>query len=244
MVQYFLPKGLGGVYGNVAYAFHERQRQSPDAPGMSGSNDGRYVGARVGYAGGPFDVALSYSQRDVYDWAGSAGTYVGPLDRPGKVKTLNLGATYDFGVVKLFGEYSQSKWDYDSLATDWQSGVWGGVPEDRQKGFLVGVTVPVGAGLIRASYGHVKYETRSPVSLVDLWNTTADPKASKFALGYQHNLSKRTALYATVAHISNKDGANLTVGGPALGSSLLGYGGGTYQARNSTGYEFGLRHSF
>jgi predicted porin len=34
-------------------------------------------------------------------------------------------------------------------------------------------------------------------------------KADQFALGYVHNLSKRTSVYGTYAYIKNKDGANL-----------------------------------
>jgi len=50
-----------------------------------------------------------------------------------------------------------------------------------------------------------------------------------------HNLSKRTALYGTVARITNKGAAAYTVpGGPA---GLAGGG-------NSTGIDAGLRHTF
>jgi predicted porin len=65
-----------------------------------------------------------------------------------------------------------------------------------------------------------------------------DPKANQWALGYVHNLSKRTALYATVARISNNNGAGLRVGGPAFPVVVGGI------PRSSTGYDFGLRHSF
>ncbi|MDQ0572091.1 hypothetical protein QFZ42_003925 [Variovorax paradoxus] len=49
------------------------------------------------------------------------------------------------------------------------------------------------------------------------------------ALGYVHNLSKRTALYATVARVSNKNGAALTVGAPAFINT------GVFTPKNSTG---------
>jgi len=66
----------------------------------------------------------------------------------------------------------------------------------------------------------------------------ADPKANKLALGYVHNLSKRTALYATIARVSNKNGAALTVGGPAFISNSV------FTPKSSTGYDFGIRHAF
>ncbi|MCY1559908.1 hypothetical protein D9M68_969910 [compost metagenome] len=53
-----------------------------------------------------------------------------------------------------------------------------------------------------------------------------------------HNLSKRTALYATIARVSNKNYANLTVGGPKFISNDI------FTPKTSTGYDFGIRHAF
>jgi predicted porin len=121
------------------------------------------------------------------------------------VETVNLGASYDLGVAKILGEWGRIE---DTTDTD---------------GWLLGVSVPVGAGEIRAAY------SRATTDAVG-----ADPRATKIALGYVHNLSKRTALYATYARISNKNGSALAVGG------LVGGAAGA----DSKGYEFGVRHSF
>ncbi|MCY1236938.1 hypothetical protein D9M72_496140 [compost metagenome] len=53
-----------------------------------------------------------------------------------------------------------------------------------------------------------------------------------------HNLSKRTALYATMGHVRNKNGAALTAGGPAFVQSA------GLTPKTSTGYDFGIRHVF
>jgi predicted porin len=240
--QYFLPKGLGGVYGNVMYAFHERTEFEPLASNQRDSKAGRYFGGRIGFANGPLDVAMSYGQLD--GASVSTDTINITTDRTTKNKILNAGVTYDFGVVKLFGMYSQNRQERSTLLADYSNGFLAIDPKTKVQGYLLGVTVPVGAGLIRASYAHVKYDDNTVGTLANLWNPIEDRKANKFALGYQHNLSKRTALYATVARVSNKNGAALTVGGPALTSAQLAYGGGNYRMKNSTGYEFGLRHSF
>ena len=59
--------------------------------------------------------------------------------------------------------------------------------------------------------------------------------ARQLGLGYVYSLSKRSALYATYSRIDNDGAASFVVpGGPA---GLAGGG-------NSTGYEFGVRHSF
>ncbi|RIX78573.1 porin [Acidovorax cavernicola] len=226
-IGYFLPPNLGGFYGQVQYGFAEKTKYSPGlaTPDVANSQrQGRYVGGRFGYANGPLDVALAYGSSTVGDQF-----YVGTTT---KVNTLNLGASYDFGPVKLFGELSRAKNKIDYEVTPFA----GGRPDIDLTGYLLGVTVPVGAGLIRASYSSVKYDLNQPDVLFQ--PRVADPKANKLAIGYVHNLSKRTALYATVARVSNKNGAALTVGGPAFVTT------GGFTPKTSTGYDFGIRHAF
>ncbi|RZI63393.1 MAG: porin [Variovorax sp.] len=231
MVQYFLPRNLGGFYGNAEYAFHERVRTSPDTfAGADRTSVGRHVGARFGYANGPFDIALSYAQNDT---ALTTGAGAAAVTRLGDIKTFNLGSSYDFGVVKVFGVVSRSKDERDPV------NLFAQTPAVDLTGYLLGVSVPVGAGLIRASYAQVRYDdNRVPVPGV----STGDPRANKLALGYVHNLSKRTALYGTLARVSNKNGANLTVGaGPSYATAAASPG---LRPKSSTGYEFGIRHTF
>lgn len=59
--------------------------------------------------------------------------------------------------------------------------------------------------------------------------------AQQLGLGYVYTLSRRSVLYATLSRISNDGAATFVVPGGPSGMA----GGGT-----STGYEFGLRHSF
>lgn len=244
MVQYFLPRNLGGFYGNVAYGFSEKTSYSPLGPYERDSDAGRYFGARFGYANGPLDVALAYGQRDGLSGPDANNDFYDVLDtRRTKSKIFNLGATYDFGVAKLFAQYSQHRNERSTLPADYGFGLLAIDPKTKTQGYLLGVAVPVGAGVIRASIAQVKQDDNQQ----SLWYRTPDPKATKFALGYQHNLSKRTALYATVARVSNKNGMNLTVGGPNVMTAAAAVtlpAGVAYQAKNSTGYEFGLRHSF
>ena len=91
------------------------------------------------------------------------------------------------------------------------------------EGFLIGGLVPVGAGQVRLAYSTYKNDNA----------VGADPKVNKYSLGYVHNLSKRTALYATYAHLTNKNGSSLALGG-ATGAAN----------QNSNGYDFGIKHSF
>jgi predicted porin len=230
-IGYFLPPNLGGFYGQVMYGFHERDKYDPGVitpTALNTQRTGRYVGGRFGYANGPLDVAAAYGQSTIGD-----NFFLGTTTN---VKTFNLGASYDFGVVKLFGEYSKAKNEVDNEAIFFTP-----TADVDLKGYLLGVTVPVGPGLIRASYSHVKYDFNLPTTFFG----SDDPKANKFAIGYVHNLSKRTALYATVARIRNKNGAGLTVGGPSFVTQIgTGAAAQFFTPKTSTGYDFGIRHAF
>ncbi|OAK64142.1 porin [Variovorax paradoxus] len=222
-VGYFLPPNLGGFYGQVQYSFAENTSTSATSTtAATSSSAGRYVGGRFGYANGPLDIALGVGRSTAVDTAA--------LER--SVQTINLGASYDFGPVKLFGELSnvKNKFDYSAAADT----------HDSYNGYLIGATVPVGAGLIRVAYSQVRYNEGAAGV------TGEDPLARKLAVGYVHNLSKRTALYATVARVNNRNDVNYT--GSLVSASTTGYGstgvGFSGLPRSSTGYDFGIRHAF
>ncbi|GAA3997034.1 porin [Comamonas faecalis] len=172
-IGYHLPRGLGGVYGQAMYAFPENTTKR-----------GRYVGARVGWAGGPTDVAVGYGISTL----GNASAPTGAE----KIKSFNLGGSYNFGVAKVMAEWS----DVRNVRTD--APTLTGIT-DRYRGLLAGVTIPVGEHMVRASWARVQFKNGL---------NAGDSATSKLALGYVHNLSKRTALYTTVSRISVSNGQN------------------------------------
>jgi predicted porin len=156
------------------------------------TKDGNGNGIRVGFANGPFNVALALSKTEY---------------AAGDVKQNNIGGEWNFGLAKLQGHY----------ARDENGSV-------KAKGWLLGGLVPVGAGEIRLAYSRYRVEL------------AGDPTSKKIALGYVHNLSKRTALYVTAARVTNSGGAAASV--------VPGAATGPAANEKSTGYDFGLRHSF
>jgi predicted porin len=169
------------------------------------SSAGRHVGARLVYDNGPLSMALTYGTTDV----NAAGT---------KLKQYGAGASYDFGFARLMGYFQREDLPYGTYGTRIAGS------EDR---WQVGLTVPVGANYIRASY--VRTDSRRGPAAFN------GSDANRYAIGYVHNLSRRTALYGTLARVTNKGGANFSLNGGAAG---LAAGG------SSTGAEFGMRHSF
>ena len=165
-IMYLLPSNIGGVYGRASVAAGE---------GTAGK---KYYGGRLGYAAGPLDVSAAYGQ-----------TTVAPLLGEDKFKTADVGASYDFGVVKAMGYYTQSKFAAQKIASD-----------------SVGVIVPVGVGQIKAAYTHANASGTNAAGV----NVDAND-ANQFALGYIYNLSKRTAVYGTGAYVKNKGNATFAV---------------------------------
>jgi predicted porin len=175
--------------------------------GIGTESDGQGWGLRVGYGTGPFNVAAAYAKTR-YDQRSVSG---------GDFTTWNIGGQWDLGMAKIMGQFTHEKKE---------SGVFNDI---SGRGWLLGALVPVGAGEIRASYSTYKLN-------LDNRSGLGDPRAAQFALGYVHNLSKRTALYATVAHLRNKDGAAITLNGSTVTPGAVNF--------RSTGYDLGLRHSF
>lgn len=196
-ISYFLPGGLGGVYGQVQFAMGE------------GANKDKLNGTRIGFKTGGFDAAVATSYVNV-----AANAVTSP--NGARWKQVHAGASYDFSVVKLYAQYIVNK------NTDTN-------PDGKQKIWELAASAPVGAaGLVKLGYA----------------KSTDYKAATKIGLGYQHNLSKRTALYANYGQIKNKaDKSDAVVGESdfivktAPAATLGGL-------QKSTGYEIGIRHNF
>ncbi|WPB56527.1 porin [Xylophilus sp. GOD-11R] len=219
-VSYFLPATLGGVYGQLQYAFSEVNSRrdaitGPDGLSTSAANaatdkTGSYMGGRLGYLGRGVNVAVSYAQ-----WSDAVRT-VGASSYADDYKIANLGASYDFGFIKPMAFVQNEK-----------MGGQGAIQKFEFNTYSVGATAPVGAGLIRVQAS--RYDQKS---------STAD--ASKFSAEYIYNLSVRTSIYTEVARISNQgSGAYSLLGGVGGLSSAAPTGGG-----KSTGFAVGLKHTF
>jgi predicted porin len=123
-VGYFLPAGIGGLYGQAMVAAGEN--------GANGTQvDNKYAGGRLGWASGPFDVAVGYGRTDLDLF---------PAGRGDQFKQWNIGGSWDFGLAKLMGQYVESKWD-----------------PVTEKIWLIGGVVPIGQGEVHVSYSDATF---------------------------------------------------------------------------------------
>lgn len=179
-----------GFAGNIGYVFnHSGLRTnntinySYSAAGFSGqvaytlgeqagSNSAdRQIGLGLGYENGPLNVQFAYHK-----------TTENPSSL-GDTKNALLGATYDLNVVKLHAAFQHEK---SEIVGD----------EYKGRNWMLGVSAPVGAGKVMASY--VRGNDR----------TVANEDVDQYGLGYVYNLSKRTDIYTSYARQNDKSAAN------------------------------------
>lgn len=181
-INYLLPANLGGFYGQLQYAFGEQV----ETPAVTNDSLRESMGFRFGYGSGPLNVAIGYGEV-------RGGTTTVGLD----YKATNIGASYNFGVVKPMVLFATERGNGRKIEL-----------------FEIGATMPIGAGELRAAYSNYKRK--------DVNNADSD----RFALGYGYNLSKRTQIYGTVARVDNDAAATrgLTVSSASLTSPTIAAG--------------------
>ena len=134
-------------------------------------------------------------------------TYTANNDATGNVrgKTTLLGGNYNFGMAKVYAAYA---WNKDVVAP---TGAVALGADTRNA--LIGVAVPVGsAGSFKASY----------IRLSDKVKRNAD--ANQIAIGYVHDLSKRTALYTSFSRTGNDGAASYNAGAAGATDKLFNVG--------------------
>jgi predicted porin len=209
LISYYTPN-FSGFKAGVSYGFDEK---------TSGQyKSGQYFGGHIAYDNGPLSVTFGADQRKLTGaFVATDSTAVLPdaaVSLNAKKQMMTLGASYNFGVVKLSGLLQQVKYKYEAGNSD------------KFNNYAVGVSAPVGAaGVVKAQYA--LYDQKA-----------LDTKAHQFSVGYDHNLSKRTAVYGIVSFLKNKEGSNMALS--AKGLNTAGPGAG----ENQTGVQVGIRHAF
>ena len=129
-------------------------------------------------------------------------------DAIGDLKALTVGARYKVGNLTVYGLYDRA----DSGTSFDTRG------EQLSASYLLEATE------LRASIAQSKRTS----------NAGADAGTSRrYGIGAVHHLSKRTALYAAIAHLSNSNGSAVALNGAA-----------TAPNRGSNGMDLGIRHFF
>jgi predicted porin len=173
------------------------------------------------YNAGPVDLTVAYENLHSYSVNSVANIFSAPVitrSKSGASDVWTLGGSYDFGVAKVMGNYN--------------------FLEGAVHGWQIGVLAPVSSQTTaKLSYNNS-----------DKYGGGNKNSCSKIAAGVNYDLSKRTRVYADVAHLIDDDAGGACASGLTTGS------GGLYASSNGgrddgngygrTGMNVGIRHSF
>ncbi|QHE88230.1 porin [Hydrogenophaga sp. BPS33] len=191
-IRHYFSSGAGSVTGDTGW----NDSLSYSSPSFGGLRFGTSMSTKENAVGGVgnggnWSVGLSYSGGPLAASLVHQSARKDAATPLEDTKTTQLGASYDFGVAKAFLQYGEIK----NTTTQNRTDITG-----------LGVRVPLGAGAFIAQYSSMDLRVGADRNTV--------------SLGYVHNLSRRTDVYAVVMR-DKLDG--LSSGG---------------------GYSIGMRHRF
>ncbi|AIY42738.1 Outer membrane protein [Collimonas arenae] len=229
---------LSGFTGSLIYGFGETAGQT---------SSGQSFGLGGQYANGPLGLFAAYYQSKL--GTGNAlttntsdvsllGASFAGVGNPGDtaLKTFSLGASYQVGPARLYGNWSRVKQPLAYAPTQVTTGIL------QPGGFTVGSFNNKKADIFELG---VNYAVTAPLHLLAsvqynkltfVNDGLGDPTKGRLLqinLGTDYFLSKRTDLYAFVSNLRAKDAINPGVYGDSTGSD-----------NNQTAVAVGIRHKF
>lgn len=222
----YISPSFAGLTATLAYSTHignsnglglAAQEGANQVAGGGNDGDAQLGTIMLNYKVGGLDVSADY-ERITFRNGGLPGTVAAAHDN---VEVGTLGASYDFGVVKVAALY-------DRLQTNPNNSV---TREQDIESWFLSASAPLGKFVVKTTYGETKDKN------------LGSSKSQKLGIGADYNLTKRTKLYTGVAQIWNDDGANAQRG---LNFRANSYGaasltGTTY---GTSGFELGMAHVF
>jgi predicted porin len=177
------------------------------------------------YSAGPLYAALAYQEFKGGSANSMAGTsssaYIKSLADGEKVKAWRLGVGYTLDALQINAVYDKTS---DNLGT-------GGADKYGTKAYYLAGVYSFGNDDVKLAYTHVS-DLAGPSS--------ANTGAKQLAIGYDHNMSKRTKIYAQYTKLSNDSMATYalsTAGSTANGTAVAA-------GNDPSAWIVGLYHSF
>ncbi|NJD33994.1 MAG: porin [Betaproteobacteria bacterium] len=183
---------------------------------QANTGDGRLYTINGKYSNGPISLDLDY-ETVIVENSNTAAS--------GDTVVWTVAGSYDFGMVKVRALYDHH--DKDTAGILRTATNKNAVDYDA---WFVSATMPYGNFLFKATYGQISDDRNATERGVGLQGD-----ATKWGIGMNYNLSKRTNVYLDYASISNDRNANYQIA-PAANTQGTGYG--------TNGFNMGLAHNF
>ncbi len=230
------PQGIGGslMYGGKQSGYLGRYN--------------KFLGAALTYKANGIDVGIAHNRG--YDQG----------DRVSLV-TSTIGGSYTMGDFKLFAGYHDQRNRNSVLIADYTNGYNGLIaPGIAAQLAPTGpaTAAALGAGIRSVFFNNINFNSRVDAASYQLGlhyrmgagrimasvahqndRTVSDSDANLFAIGYDHNLSKRTDIYTVVAQINNNNEGQYI---PGSAGSPGGFA--KTPGTNNRAVQVGIRHRF
>lgn len=204
----YISPTMSGFTGAIAYV------AGAEMATVSNQKKGDAWSGMVNYANGPIYAALAYERHNVGDLAtGSLG--VGIPDRNEHAVKAGLGYTMD--AFKINAVYEKTGDDLNA-----------GANMCGHSAYYLGGSYTMGSNAIKLAY------TR----LGDIGDNNSDSGAKQWAVGVDHNMSKRTSVYALYTKLNNDTKGSFGLTGQSDGGVTTNAGG------SPSALSFGMKHSF
>ena len=151
-------------------------------------DDSAVYGLGLGYNGGAWAVGAAFQHETAKGLAPAKGLVPATPEYNDKVTNYGVGASYDFTVAKLYGQYKGGQYKNKMPAGDKYS-------YDQ---FAIGVSAPFGATTLSAEYGYNKAKETAATT-----GTVTKFKGNVFAVQAEYAFSKRTSLVARAGQVAN-----------------------------------------
>ena len=186
------PTGLfynGSFSGvNVSAAIGNDSKRVKTADVTTDKKDTAVYGLGLGYNGGAWAVGAAFQHETAKGFAPAKGSVLATPPYDDKVTNYGVGASYDFTVAKLYGQYKGGQYKNKLPAGDKYS-------YDQ---FAIGVSAPFGATTLSAEYGYNKAKETAATT-----GTVTKFKGNVFAVQAEYAFSKRTSLVARAGQVAN-----------------------------------------
>lgn len=225
--------GIGGVGGGF-------DLRSPNviayiSPAMSGfTASAAYIAAAEGVTLATNTKGSAYSLAAMYDNAGinaAFGYIATKLGGAGatvndKTSAWKIGGGYTMDAINVNAIYE--KVSVNTVAMTALSGVAG---DNKQTNIYISGKYSFGNDAVKLAY--TQAGKTASIAATD---------AKEISVGYDHNLSKRTTVYALYTQISN--GTNINYGLNGAGAAMTGPVAASANGQKPSALSFGMKHSF
>ena len=223
---------FSGFQGKVSVVAPEYAEPSSSTPAGLAQHKPRQLSTNLTWAGGPFSAGIAYETRTGFRASNTALS-----NRNAKDTGVTIGGKWNYGKGELGLGWERLK--YGNAAT-------AAAPNNfTLAAWVINASFKVSnAGTISGGYSKTPGGKSCGAGVVAAAGTCGTTSgANHVTLGYDHSLSKRTALYAIYSKINNNTGASYYyIAGPTGNASAgtRSISAGT----DVTTYGLGVKHSF